>query len=80
METSAKNNFCITELFEQATLNYIDKLENTSAPENENKKLTSREQRKREDDKNRTVNLAKIRKKNSLLINVDNKEDNGCCK
>ena len=77
IETSAKQDNCIDDLFEKAALNYIEKLENTNSNTHEVKSTLVKEFSN--DDGEKIINL-KSRKKNSLLINVENKGDTGCCK
>lgn len=77
IETSAKQDNGINDLFEKAALNYIEKLENTNSNTHDVKNNVVKEFSNEDGEK--IINL-KSRKKNSLLINVDNKGDTGCCK
>lgn len=78
IETSAKSDYCINDLFEKAALNFIEKLENTNVVATEDKKIITINKETHEDI-DRITNM-KSRKKNSLLINVDNKSDSNCCR
>lgn len=78
VETSAKNNENISELFEMSAKDYIQKLEDTSQIyENlEAKKKVNLNKSHNDED----MKSLKARKKNSLLINVDKDKGDGCCK
>lgn len=78
IETSAKTNDNISELFEMSAKDYIQKLEDTSQIYDniEAKKKVNLNKSHNDED----MKSLKARKKNSLLINVDKDKGDGCCK
>ena len=87
LETSAKDNNKISDLFEQASLDYIEKLENTTnignntnTNDEKQKILLNNYNSKSDDNDIRITNLTRVAKKNSLLIHVEKRDDSNCCK
>lgn len=81
IETSAKADVCINKLFEQAASNYIDKLENTNVSAIDDKKFYFPHKELMNGNDNKIISISNKRKKNSLLINPDKRnDDSNCCK
>lgn len=71
-ETSAKNTFNVENIFVEATKTYIEKLDSA------NKSINKTKGDMLDEKKGNKIVINK--KKNSLLINVDAKENESCCK